>query len=125
MKKLLIVDDEDEITNFLAEFFQNLGYSVQTAGTKEEAFKVLLDYQPMVALLDVRMRGSDRAGLEILTWIKEKKLKTKTIMVTAVESKDVISEAMQIGADDYITKPLSLEYIETSVAQKIGSMMIE
>ena len=122
MNKLLVVDDEEEIQDFLREFFANRGYSVVTAGNKEEACKVLLEEKPLVVLLDIRMRGA-RDGLEILEWIKGENLKVKIIMVTGIENQEVIQEAMRKGADDYITKPLSLEYLETRVAQKIAAFM--
>lgn len=121
MKKILIADDEDEIRKFLKEFFEDKGYSVLTAKTQEEAKEQLEREKPLVALLDIRMR-SQRDGLEILTWIKQRKLFTKTIMVTAVENREIIEEAYKLGADDYITKPLSLEYLQTSVSEKIENL---
>ncbi|OGW89283.1 MAG: hypothetical protein A3G33_02720 [Omnitrophica bacterium RIFCSPLOWO2_12_FULL_44_17] len=124
MKKLLIVDDESEIRDFLSEFFIGRKYTVVTAATKEDAYKALQEEKPHVALLDVRMKGP-RDGIEILHWIKEQKLTVKIIMVTAVEARDIIQETASLGANDYITKPLSLEYLETCVAQKIATLMTE
>jgi len=61
-------------------------------------------------------------GLTALRKIKEKYPKTKVIMVTAVETQDRIEDAMRAGADNYITKPLSLEYLEKDVQEKIESL---
>jgi len=121
MIKLLIADDEEDIRQFLSEFFTDRGYSVLTAGTKEEALLLLEHEKPQVALLDIRMK-SERDGIEILRWIKDQGLNVKTIMVTAVETSESAEEAKRIGADDYITKPLSLEYLEKSVSQKIAAL---
>ena len=121
VKKILVVDDEEDIREFLQSFFENKGYSVCTAGTREDAQQLLQREMPLVVLLDIRMR-SQRDGLDILSWMKQQGLKTKTIMVTADENKDVITEAYKLGADDYIIKPLSLEYLQKSVTQKIENL---
>lgn len=121
MGKLLIVDDEADIRQFLSEFFTERGYSVLTAGTKEEALPLLEGENPQVALLDIRMKGQ-RDGLEVLKWIKDKGLKVKTIMVTGIETSEVVEEAKSLGADDFIAKPLSLEYLEQSVAQRVAAL---
>ncbi len=121
MIKLLIVDDEEEIRRFLSEFFTDRGYSILTASTKEEALLVLEREEPKIALLDIRMQGQ-RDGIEILRWIKDQGLKVKTIMVTGVETSEAVEEAKRMGADDYITKPLSLEYLEKSVSQRIATL---
>ena len=64
----------------------------------------------------------DTDGLTVLKKIKEKNPKIKVIMVTALETTDKIEEAMRLGADNYITKPLSLEYLENDVREKIASL---
>ena len=116
------MDDEEDIRGFLSEFFTERGYSVLTAGTKEEALIVLEREKPQVALLDIRMKGQ-RDGLEVLKWIKDKGLKVKTIMVTGIETSEAVEEAKSLGADDFITKPLSLEYLEQSVAQRVAALL--
>lgn len=120
-KKILVTDDEKEIREFLRSFFDERGYSVVVAGTQADAIELLEQEKPHVALLDIRM-GSPRDGLEILSWIKQRKLKVKTIMITGVENQEIIEEAYKLGADDYITKPLSLEYLQTSVSEKIANL---
>jgi DNA-binding response OmpR family regulator len=121
-KKLLIVDDEEEIRDYLRDFFADRDYSVVTASTKEGAMKALEDEKPLAALLDIRMRTS-RDGIDLLQWIKDRKLPVKTIMVTAVEDEKVIQEVRKLGADDYITKPLSLEYLENSLSERIDELI--
>lgn len=121
VKKILIADDEEEIRDFLRSFFDERGYSVVAAGTKADAIALLEQEKPHVALLDIRM-GTPRDGIEILSWIKQQKLNVKTIMITGIENQEIMEEARKLGADDYITKPLSLEYLETSVSEKIAKL---
>ncbi|OQA41063.1 MAG: Chemotaxis protein CheY [Candidatus Omnitrophica bacterium ADurb.Bin314] len=85
-----------------------------------QALAKVESFNPHVVLLDIQMPEMD--GLTALRKIKEKHPKTKVIMVTAVETQDKIEEAMRAGADNYITKPLSLEYLEKDVQEKIDSL---
>ncbi len=115
--KLLVVDDEAEICEFLKSFFEERNYTVVSANSGEEALEVVKREKPNVVLLDIKMPGMD--GVQTLKEIKTKYPKTKVIMVTAIETRDKIEECLRLGADNYITKPLSLEYLENDVQEKI------
>jgi len=117
MNKLLIVDDEIEICEFLKSFFEDRDFKVSVAHDGVRALEQIALCQPEVVLLDIQMPGMD--GLQTLKKIKELYPKVKVIMVTAVETQEKIEEAMRLGADNYITKPLSLEYLEKDVQDKI------
>lgn len=116
-KKLLIVDDEIEICEFLKSFFEDRDFKVAVASNGTQALAQMPLFHPDVVLLDIQMPGMD--GLQTLKKIKETYPKVKVIMVTAVETQEKIEEAMRLGADNYITKPLSLEYLEKDVQDKI------
>lgn len=118
MNKLLIVDDEVEICEFLKSFFEDRDYKVEVAHDGTQAFEQVSLFQPEVVLLDIQMPGMD--GLQTLKKIKDAYPRVKIIMVTAVETQEKIEEAMRLGADNYITKPLSLEYLEKDVQDKIN-----
>ena len=117
MNKLLIVDDEIEICEFLKSFFEDRDFKVAIASNGTQALEKVALFHPKVVLLDIQMPGMD--GLQVLKKIKEMYPKVKVIMVTAVEAQEKIEEAMRFGADNYITKPLSLEYLEKDVQDKI------
>jgi DNA-binding response OmpR family regulator len=120
MNKLLIVDDEIEICEFLKSFFEDRDFKVAVASNGAQALEQVALFHPEVVLLDIQMPGMD--GLQVLKRIKEIYPKVKVIMVTAVETQEKIEEAMRLGADNYITKPLSLEYLEKDVQDKIGNL---
>jgi two-component system response regulator (stage 0 sporulation protein F) len=113
MRKLLIVDDEHDIRNFVKNFFQERGFEVFTAVNGEEAISVVKKESPSVVLLDIRMKGMD--GIATLKHLKEMDRTIKIIMVTALEDQDKIDEAYRLGACDYITKPLELDHLEEAV----------
>lgn len=119
-KRLLIVDDEIEICEFLKSFFEDRDFKVMTAPDGTKALEQVALFHPEVVLLDIQMPGLD--GLQTLKKIKETYPKVKVIMVTAVETQEKIEEAMRLGADNYITKPLSLEYLEKDVQDKIDNL---
>lgn len=118
--KLLIVDDEIEICEFLKSFFEERNYQIKTATSGEQALKAVDEFKPSVVLLDIKMSGVD--GIQVLQKIKAKHPRIKVIMVTALETRDKIEECLRLGADNYITKPLSLEYLENDVREKIEGL---
>ena len=118
--KLLIVDDEAEICDFLKSFFEERNYEVKIASSGQAALQVVEQFKPQVVLLDIKMPGMD--GIETLGNLKKKFPRIKVIMVTALETRDKIEECLRLGADNYITKPLSLEYLENDVREKIESL---
>lgn len=120
MTKMLVVDDEIEICDFLKTFFEERSYKVFTAMTGEAAIRLVDQESPAIVLLDIKMPGLD--GIEVLRRIKTFHPEVKVIMVTAIETRDKIDEATRLGADNYITKPLSLEYLETDVKDKLESL---
>ena len=120
MKKMLVVDDESEICEFLKAFFEERDFSVETAYSGQEALDAVAKAKPDIILLDIHMPGMD--GLDTLKKIKEKDASMRVIMVTAIETNDKIDESMRLGADNYITKPLSLEYLEREVQDKISQL---
>ena len=121
MPKIMVVDDEHEICAFLKSFFEERLYEVVTALSGEEALKKIEKERPQVVLLDLKMPGKD--GIEVLKELKQRYPKIKVIMVTAVETSDKIELAIKLGADNYITKPLSLEYLEMDVKDKITKLV--
>lgn len=123
MIKMLVVDDEFEIRDFLKNFFTERKYEILTAAGGEGALDIIKSEKPHVVLLDIRMPGM--SGVEVLRQAKEFDSKIKIIMLTAIEDKDMSDLAKQFGADDYVTKPFSLEYLERDVMKKVVELLSE
>ncbi len=119
--KLLVVDNELDICNFVKSFFEMRGFQVTTALNGDDAMAKLALVQPDIVILDVVMRR-ETEGIEYLPKIKQAMPNVRVIMVTGVDDKDTVEKAKQLGADDYITKPLVLEYLEGTVLGKIKSL---
>lgn len=121
--KLMVVDNEIDIGNFVKSFFECRGFEVSTALNGDDALSKLSAARPDIILLDVMMR-TDMEGIDYLPKIKSALPSVKVLMITAVEDKETIEKAKKLGADDYITKPLVLEYLETTVLEKIKNLKI-
>jgi len=119
--RLMVVDNEIDICNFVRSFFELRGFHVSTALNGDEAMSKLHKEKPDLVILDVMMRHEGE-GLEYLPKIKKALPSAKVIIVTGVEDDKAIDSAKANGADDYITKPLVLEYLETTVLNKIRAL---
>lgn len=117
MHKLLVVDDETDICDFVKTFFKDRGFYVFTALNGEEALSIIKKDRPDLVLLDIKMKGMD--GLAALKHIKELDRSIKIIMVTALADQDKMHEAYKLGACDYITKPLILDHLEHLVLKNL------
>ncbi|MDD5495530.1 MAG: response regulator [Candidatus Omnitrophica bacterium] len=120
MPKLLVVDDEHDICDFVKNFFQERGFEVFTASNGDEALAMVKEDKPDIVLLDVKMKGMD--GIAALKHIKDIDRSLKVIMVTALEDQDKMVEASKLGACDYITKPLVLDHLEQTVDKRLKEM---
>lgn len=117
-KKLLVIDDSDQIRWFLKHVF-NKEYQILEARNGQDGINVALKEEPDLILCDVMMPVKD--GYETCREIKNdpKMAQTPVVMLTAkVESEDVIT-GIEVGADDYITKPFDVEILRS----KINSLM--
>ena len=112
--RLLVVDNEIDICNFVKSFFEIRGFDVVCALNGDEAMKLLASVKPDLIILDVMMRSDDE-GLVFLPQIKKALPSAKVIMITGVDDKETIETAKKLGADNYITKPLVLETLESTV----------
>ena len=121
--KILTVDDQMGIDSFFYEFFTVRNYEVLNALSGKEAIEIVKKEKPRIVLLDINMRGMN--GIEALKEIKKIDKDIVVIMITGVKDDDVINEALSAGADDYITKPLSLEYLDKVVSLKFINLQIK
>ena len=121
--KILTVDDQMGIDSFFYEFFSVRNYEVFNAQSGKEAIEIVKKHKPRIVLLDINMRGMD--GIETLKNIKAIDKDIVVIMVTGEKDDDIINKAFDAGADDYITKPLSLEYLDKVVLLKFINLQIK
>jgi two-component system, OmpR family, response regulator len=105
--KILLVDDEPHILQFLELGLSNEGFEVQTAPDGLNGVNLAKDFQPHVIILDVMMPGID--GFEACRMLKKSGIGSAVIMLTAKDDIDDRVKGLTLGADDYLVKPFSFE----------------
>lgn len=112
--KILVVDDEQDICEILQYNLETEGFEVETANSAEEAFELpLADYN--LILLDVMM--GEISGFQMARKLKENASTAHIpiIFITALDGEDNTVKGLNIGADDYIAKPLSMKEVKARV----------
>ncbi len=118
MLKILVVDDELEIARGLKNFFIAKGYDVLVANNGRTALDLVNEHRPHLVFLDIRMPLMN--GLTVLRKIHAADKSIKVIMVTAFGTKEIMNEAMRLGAVDFVRKPFTVEYLEREVTAKVN-----
>jgi CheY-like chemotaxis protein len=118
-KRILIIDDEENIRRVTRLTLQTAGYEVGEAGDGESGLRVYGDGSMWDAvLLDQRMSGMD--GLETLRHISERNPTARVIMATAYASIELAVDAMKLGATDFVRKPMTPEILRNAVAAALS-----
>jgi len=117
MIKILVVEDEAEICEFLGNFFKKRGHAVFAVTNPLEALPVVEKERPQIILLDIIM--PNMSGLELLEKIRAKDKDAKIIMVSVADEPPNVEEARRLGADDFVKKPFDVDYLEEVVMAKI------
>ena len=114
---ILIVDDDEDTCWNLAQVFGKMGYETETARTGEEALEKARGRPFNVALVDIRL--PDIEGIELLAPLKEMHPDTALIIVTGYASVKTAVRALNTGAAGYITKPLNMDEVLTTVREAL------
>ncbi|WP_317914253.1 response regulator transcription factor [Carnobacterium maltaromaticum] len=105
MKKVLIVDDEESILTLLAFNLEKAGYEVQTAMDGLIGYQLALENQYDFIILDLMMPSMD--GMEVCKKLRQEKIETPIMILTAKDDELEKIIGLELGADDYMTKPFS------------------
>ena len=123
MAKLVVIDDDKDTCEYLKEFFEQRKCIVSTANSGAEGLSIIKAEKPDIVLLDVKMEGMN--GLETLKEIKSFDPTIKVIMVTVASDQETRQKAIELGADDFIKKPLNTGYLEGTVSLKVSKLSKE
>jgi CheY-like chemotaxis protein len=118
--KLLVVDDEELICNYIEHRFRKRGLEIFFALSGEEALVIFEKERPDIIILDIMMKGID--GIQTLKKIKEKYPLPKVIVVSAVTNPKQIEELKQLGISSYLTKPIILKELDNLVMNLVNEL---
>ena len=113
MKRVLIIEDDEPMVMGLTEVLEGEGYEVVTAGTGPEGLRRALEDRPDLVLLDLMLPGM--SGFEICKRIREQNVGCAIIMLTSRSEENDRVFGLELGADDYVTKPFSLRELVARV----------
>ena len=129
---ILVVDDDADMREMLQDMLKDRGYRVATAGSGQEALKILGEEEYATVLTDLRMKGLQ--GLELLSEIKRLHQDIGVVLMTAFGTVETAVEAMKHGASDYLTKPVKKDELvrviervlrETSLRREVSRLRKE
>jgi DNA-binding response OmpR family regulator len=103
MPRMLIVEDEADVSEVLTMFFRARGYAVRSVFSGEEALDAMAADPPEVVLVDILLPGL--SGMEVLKRVKQVHPDARVVMVTGLDQTDLRAEARLYGAAGYVLKP--------------------
>jgi len=105
--KILVIDDEPDICQTVKRWLEGDGYEVSYRNVPQEGLELAQSGEFPVVLMDIRMPGED--GITLLKKIKKSSPTTLVILMTGFPSDDTVTQALTLGAYDYLVKPFDLD----------------
>ncbi len=115
--RILVIDDDESITNTMKAILEDEGYIVDLAATGREAIKRTEETAYNVALIDIRL--PDMEGVELLKLMKDAVPRTRKIMMTGYPSMQNAVAALNKNADIYLIKPVDIEKLLSTVKEQL------
>jgi DNA-binding response OmpR family regulator len=109
VKRILVIDDDVSVRNFLKRGLSFEGFQVETAESGEIGLRAALDRAPHLMILDLMMPGID--GFEVLRRLRAADVQLPVIMLTANDEPEAQMEGLNTGADDYVIKPVHFDVL--------------
>lgn len=122
-ERILIVDDDIDILNLIDFNLTRKGYITQSSLDGFDALQKVEDFKPDLIVLDLMLPNMD--GWGICTLLKYQKKDVKILMVTAKAMPEDRAEGLEIGADDYVTKPFAVEELIIRIANLLKNKRLK
>jgi two-component system OmpR family response regulator len=107
--RVLVVDDEDNITFLLGSALRHFGFEVEVTATGRNALEAVAAFEPDLVLLDVMLPDLD--GFEVVRRLRSDGVTTPVLFLTARDTTEDRVRGLTLGGDDYVAKPFSLEEV--------------
>lgn len=126
---LLIAEDEPELLEILIELLSPLGFPIETAKNGNELYAKALRHDIAAILSDIKMPGL--TGIEVLQILRDKDIHTPVVFLTGYGDKNIVVEALRLGAFDFLDKPFDFSELSKSIGealeigQKLKSIDVE
>ena len=117
-KRILIVEDDEEMRSLLKDFIEAEGFETDSASNGSEAFRKLAKESFDLIITDVRMPGL--TGLDILPGVRKLQPEASIIVITAFGSEEVCRRAFERGATAYLEKPIHFHKLRTLIHENVS-----
>ena len=124
-QEILVVDDEIDIRNLIADILQDEGYKCRTAPDSGGAFDVMRGGLPALLILDIWLEGSDLDGIEILEKIKGDHPTVPVVVISGHGNVETAVNAIKLGAYDFIEKPFKADRLLITVKRAIETSHLQ
>jgi DNA-binding response OmpR family regulator len=115
---ILVVDDDDDLRAAVRTVLEAEGYSVEEASGSGIAMGLLDGKSYDLVLLDIALQ--DGSGFTVIEFMKEKQLSSRIIMMTGTSGLENALRSVELGAEDYVTKPFSLNYLLKAIQHALS-----
>ncbi len=119
-KRLLLVDDEEDILRPMGKYFRDLGCTVVPAKDAEEAERLLAHESFDLLILDIRLSPRERGGLDVLRSLRDSRSTLPVVVMSAYVSHEVEAEALRLGAKAVLRKPQPLANVARTAFNLVG-----
>lgn len=116
--KILLVDDDDALREVLRNQLATAGYECEDARDGQQAIDILRAGGVDLMLLDINM--PEKSGIDVLRFLKDNTIQCRVIMLTGRIGFSIATESLKLGADEYITKPFSLDYLLSAIQRVLA-----
>lgn len=123
-RKIAIVEDEPAIRENYADILRKQGYEVSTCGNRDEAQAAMEDDLPDLAIIDIGLGDEIDGGFALCQWLRRRSTSLPIIFLSARDSDFDIVSGLRMGADDYLTKDISLPHLVARIAALFRRMEV-
>ncbi len=120
MGRILVVDDEEIVRKVVGDFLSERGHEVHTAEDAHTTFVLIGKESPDIVVLDIFL--PDMGGLELLFQLKQLSPKLPILMITGLRDIEIARWAMQLGAYEFVTKPINLQLLLEAIEFKLAQV---
>ena len=117
-KRILVIEDDEEMRSLLKDFMEEEGFEVQTIDNGSEAFRKLMKELFDLIITDIRMPGL--SGLDVLPGIRKLQPEAPILVITAFGSGEVCRKALERGATAYLEKPIHLINLRRLISEMLS-----
>lgn len=121
MAKIIFVDDEPDMLGTVKNVFTELGHEVYTSEDGKEGLRLILDKEPDIAFVDVRLGGLK--GMEVLQQVKAQKPSLKVIIFTGFNDSQIDEDAIKYGAVMCLHKPVGVQDLINIIEKNTGPIL--